>query len=147
MKPTTELVVHPASRHFVERYSRHVEPRLPTITALLLGSIQQTQQYLNVHRVRKLGCTAKSPMLGIERALKFSTRCFEQFEAKGGGAGVRFADRAESLRHLGSRLLDLITTILPGVEHTGQHLVEPRHAAGRSGRPIGATIKRLQAGR
>ncbi len=69
MKPAAELIVDSAGRHLVERERHHL-----AASPSLAMPLPQSQQHLQIHRMRKLRRAAEAAVMEIEAALQRRAR-------------------------------------------------------------------------
>ena len=141
MKAAPQLIVHSAAGHPLEREGDHVQQ------AVVPPPVPYVQQQPQVHGVRKLGRVAKTTVRRVERTRQRLRRPIQQLDRlralarRRSGGGLQMRGQRVGL------LERLPAPVLPGVGHGRQHLAETRHAHPRLGRPVRATVKRLQIGR
>ena len=111
-------------------------------------SLPQSQQQLQVHRMRKFRRAAEAAVLMIEArssaAPAWSISRVRKFAV---ALPAGSPDRAMCSVSSAACSIACCAAVLPGVGHGRQHLIEAGHAHPRRRRPIRAAVKRLQVGR
>ena len=99
-----------------------------------------TQENLDKHRLRKLGCAAEARMRGVEVAGEPRSGLVQQGRGELAD-GQRYRGTVQKIADLGGGFCDVGRPPRKGIGHRGQHPLERRHSETIARRKVGAGEK------
>ena len=139
-KPPAQVVVDPTRGHGVEGRGDHLEGRR------VARRQEIAEQGLQTHGLGKLGCPTKAPPYRVVLGGKLEGRRVEGPLGWRSVVGRNVGLASYSGRQAATSVVEVGTSVGPGLTDRDENLGEGRHAAPRAVRPVGATMKGTSVG-